>query len=86
MGKQLSCYLTKLQNLLNKKYPCLITKERTCSKMGLYKYFKRVDDDNLPDLFGSLPLNVPSKTISEMNKQVNEVLGKKRGEYNKIFT
>ena len=49
--------------------------EHTCSEMALCNYFKRVDDDSLPDLFGPLSLKVLLKTIAETNKQVKEVLG-----------
>ena len=42
--------------------------------MAIHNYFKRVDDDNLPDLFGSLSSKVLSKTIVEMNEQIQEVL------------
>jgi len=52
--------------------------------MALYKYFKRVYDENLPDPLDSLSAKGPSEIIVETNKQVKKVLSRKRGEYNKI--
>uniref|UniRef100_A0A1X7U5E1 Uncharacterized protein n=1 Tax=Amphimedon queenslandica TaxID=400682 RepID=A0A1X7U5E1_AMPQE len=53
----------------------------------MYKYFRRIQDDKLPDPFRPLSAKVPSQTITKTNQQVKEVLScaKKRGTYNKIY-